>query len=107
MNRRRSNKQPDLFPAGVAQVGHNGAPEIRGRETDRLYIGVLFLRIYGGKTVYRVGREHLVGGRQVSTRQLLELTAAEARRLGGSPEIPGFALYRLRMVPRPADYPPA
>jgi hypothetical protein len=96
---------PDLFP--IAQLGHNGAPEIRGRESDRLYLGVLFLRIYGGKTVYRRGREHLVGGRQVSTRQLLELTAAEARVKLGKAEIPGYALYRLRMAPRPADYPPA
>lgn len=105
MNRRRSNKQPDLFPEGVAQIGHNGAPGPRSRENTRLYAGVLFLRIYGGKTVYRVGREHLVAGRQVSTRQLLELTQAESRRINGKAEIPDFALYRLRMGPRPAGYP--
>jgi hypothetical protein len=107
MNRRRSNRQPDLFPAGVAQVGHNGAPETRAREHPRLYLGVLFLRIYGGKSVYRVGREHLVDGRQVSSRQLMELAQAETRRVLGKSQIPDFALYRLRMGPRPAGYPPA
>jgi hypothetical protein len=95
MNRRRSNKQPDLFPDGVAQIGHNSAPGPRLRETRKLYAAVLYLRIYGGTTVYRVGREHLVDGRQVSTAQLGQLFRAECRRICGSAHIPDYALHRL------------
>lgn len=99
MNRRRSNKQPDLFPEGVAQIGHNGAPGPRTREKAGLYAGVLFLRIYGSKTVYRVGREHLVAGRQVSTRQLEHLVAAECSRQTGHREMPPYVLQRLGFAP--------
>lgn len=106
MIRRRSNRQPDLFPDGVAQIGHNSAPGGHTRESRRLYTAVLLLRIYGSSTVYRVGREHLVASRQVSTRQLVELAEAHCRRNWGKAEIPDFALYRLGMAPRPADYPP-
>lgn len=95
MNRRRSNKQPDLFPDGVAQLGHNGAPCGRNRESSRFYAGVLFMRIYGSTTVYRVGREHLVGGRRVSTRQLEQLVAAESSRTTGHRELPVYVLHRL------------
>lgn len=106
MNRRGNHhkpKQGDMF----AGMGHNGAPgPERAREPARLYAGVLFLRIYGAKAVYRVGREHLVAGRQVSTRQLLELAQAESQKICNSPEIPDFALYRLGLGPRPAAYPP-
>lgn len=97
MNRRGNHhkpKQPDLFGA---TIGHNGAPS-RSREGRQLYTGVLFLRIYGGKTVYRVGREHLVAGRQVSTGQLQQLVKAECGRPCNRDELPDYVLHRLGMA---------
>jgi hypothetical protein len=88
MNRRRS--RPDLF----AGIGHNSPPAIT-RESDQLYAAVLFLRIYGPVPVYRMGREHLVGGRQLSRSQMLRLARAECRRVTGHQEVPLYALHRL------------
>lgn len=93
MNRRGMHRkpQPDLF---TAQIGHNGGPP-RSRETRRFYEAVLFLRIYGAKAVWRVGAEHLVAGRQVSTAQLHQLCRAECRVMFNSDQIPPFARDRL------------
>jgi hypothetical protein len=61
----------------------------------------LFLRIYGAVPVFRVGREHLVDGRQVTTHQLHQLATATCRLELGSSEIPAYALFRLGMAPAP------
>lgn len=101
MRRRRKN-QADLF-AGLQIPASNGAPI--GRESTRLYQAVLLLRIYGAVPVFRVGREHLVDGRQVSTHQLHQFAQATCRRHFGKPEIAPYALVRLGFPPPPA--PPA
>jgi hypothetical protein len=103
--RRRANrdKQLELF-TGSAPAS-NGPPS--GRETMRLYGAVLFLRIYAGCNVWKAGREHLVAGRQVTTAQLMQLAQAETRRICGNSNMPDYALHRLGLGPRPADYPAA
>lgn len=101
MGRRTAKKQLELFPA---LAGHNMPPRL-GTESDRLYTAILFLRIYGGTPVFRAGKEHRVGNRQVSTLQLHKLTAAACRRACGRYPIPDFALYRLRMGPKPDGWP--
>lgn len=102
--RRTAKKQLELFEAGF---GSNMPPRL-GHEGDRLYRAILFLRIYGAVPVFRVGKEHLVGGRQVSTHQLHQLRIAACKRVCGSEEIPGYALGRLGFAPPPKPaVPPA
>lgn len=85
--RRRANKDPDLF----AGMGHNQPPRPHDRESDRLYGAVLFLRIYAGRNVWRVGCRHQVGHRQLTTHQLVN----EARSISGVDEFPDYVRKRL------------